>query len=231
MIDLHTWPTPNGLKLALFVEESGIAHRIVPVNIGTGEQFRPEFLAIAPNNRIPALVDHAPADGGAPISLFESGAMLWYLADKIARFLPADARGRLVVQQWLCWQVAGLGPMGGQAGHFNAHAPEPVPYAIERYRKETARLYGVLDRRLAGRAFIAGDDYTIADMACYPWVVPHAGLGQDLAAFPDLQRWFDAIRARPATQRAYAGVREAYAPGPAMSAAQRQVLFGTPAPA
>lgn len=174
MIDLHYWPTPNAHKLTLFLEEAGLPYAIHPVNIGNGEQFRPEFLAIAPNNRMPAIVDHAPADGGAPISVFESGAILLYLAEKTGRFLPADLRGRTTVSEWLFWQMAGLGPMTGQYGHFHVYAPEAIPYAQERYAREAQRLLGVLDRRLEGRAFIAGDDYTIADMACYPWISPYA---------------------------------------------------------
>ncbi|MGH8077731.1 MAG: glutathione S-transferase N-terminal domain-containing protein, partial [Lysobacter sp.] len=183
MIDLYYWGTPNGLKLKLFMEETRLPHRIVPVDIGAGDQFKPAFLAISPNNRIPAMVDHDPADGGAPLSLFESGAMLLYLAEKTGRFLPIDPRGRAEVLQWLFWQVGGLGPMAGQNGHFNVYAPEKVPYAIDRYTRETARLYGVLDRRLADREHIAGDDYTIADIACYPWIVPHASHGQNLDSF------------------------------------------------
>lgn len=211
MIHLYFAPTPNGLKLTLFMAETGLAHRIVPVSLTKGEQFRPDFLAIAPNNRIPALVDHAPADGGAPLALFESGAMLLYLADKTGRLIPPDLRGRNEVLQWLFWQMAGLGPMAGQAGYFKVYAPETVPFAIARYEKETARLYGVMDRRLADRAYLAGDDYTIADIACYPWIVPHRAHGQDLAAFPNLRRWFAAIGERPATVRAYDGVADVYA--------------------
>ncbi|HEY4555248.1 MAG TPA: glutathione S-transferase N-terminal domain-containing protein, partial [Lysobacter sp.] len=205
MIDLHYWPTPNGLKPRLMLEETGLDYRIVPVDIGKGEQFDPAFLRIAPNNRIPAIVDHAPAGGGAPVPVFESGAILVYLAEKTGRFLPADLRGRTEVLQWLFWQMGGLGPMAGQNGHFNLYAPEKVPYAIARYEKETARLYGVLDRRLADREFIAGE-YSIADMACYPWIVPHESHRQNLADFPNLRRWFVAVAQRPATQRAYADV-------------------------
>lgn len=226
MIELYYWGTPNGLKPRLMLEETGLEHRIVPVDIGKGEQFKPEFLAFAPNNRIPALVDYAPADGGEPVRLFESGALLQYLAEKTGRFLPPNPRRRFEVMQWLYWQVGGLGPMAGQNGHFRVYAPESVPYAIDRYTRETARLYGVLDRRLADREFLAGD-YSIADMACYPWIVPHAAHAQDLADFPHVQRWFEAIRARPATQRAYAGVANAYDPARTISTEQRQVLFGT----
>ena len=203
MIDLHYWPTPNGHKITLFLEEAGLPYRLVPVDIGRGEQFRPEFLAIAPNNRMPAIVDHEPADGGAPVSVFESGAILLYLADKTGRLIPQDLRGRVEALQWLFWQMGGLGPMAGQNHHFAHYAPEKIAYAIDRYVNETNRLYGVLDNRLADRPFLAGSDYSIADMACYPWIVPHERQGQDLADFPNLQRWFRAIEARPATVRAY----------------------------
>ena len=203
MIDLHYWPTPNGHKVILFLEETGLPYRIVPVDIGRGEQFRPEFLAIAPNNRMPAIVDHEPAEGGAPISVFESGAILLYLADKTGRFIPADLRGRVEVLQWLFWQMGGLGPMAGQNHHFRNYAPEKIPYAIDRYVNETNRLYGVLDNRLSDRPFLAGSDYSIADMASYPWIVPYERQGQDLADFPNLERWFRSIEARPATVRAY----------------------------
>ena len=203
MIDLHYWPTPNGHKVTLFLEEAALPYRIVPVDIGRGEQFRPEFLAIAPNNRMPAIVDHDPADGGAPVSLFESGAILLYLADKTGRFIPQDLRGRIEALQWLFWQMGGLGPMAGQNHHFSHYAPEKIPYAIDRYVNETNRLYGVLDNRLADRPFLAGSDYSIADMASYPWIVPYERQGQDLADFPNLERWFRSIEARPATVRAY----------------------------
>jgi GST-like protein len=202
MIDLYYWPTPNGHKVAMFLEETAMPYRIVPVNIGNGEQFKPDFLAISPNNRMPAIVDHLPLEGGAPISVFESGAILLYLAEKSEQFLPLDIRGRTEVTEWLFWQVAGLGPMAGQNHHFSRYASEKVPYAIERYVKETNRLYGVLNTRLVGREFIAGA-YSIADMATYPWVVPHEMQGQSLDDFPHVRRWFDAIRARPATVRAY----------------------------
>jgi GST-like protein len=227
MIELYFWATPNGLKPRLMLEETGLEHRIVPVDIGKGEQFRPEFLALSPNNRIPALIDHAPAGGGEPLALFESGALLQYLAEKTGRFLPTGLRGRAEVMQWLFWQVGGLGPMAGQNGHFRVYAPEPVPYAIDRYTRETARLYGVLDRRLADREFIAGD-YSIADMACYPWIVPHQAHAQNLDDFPNIKRWFETIRDRPATQRAYAGGTESYSQRKLTDEA-RAVLFGKPA--
>ncbi|WP_445145355.1 glutathione binding-like protein [Dyella sp. Tek66A03] len=204
MIELYYWPTPNGHKITLFLEESGLPYTIKPVNIGKGEQFEPGFLAISPNNRMPAIVDTQPADGGEPISVFESGAILQYLAEKAGRFMPADTRGRYQVLEWLYWQVGGLGPMLGQNHHFNRYAPEKIPYAIDRYVNETRRLYGVLNKRLEGRAFIAGQNYTIADMAAYPWIVPHENQGMMLEDFPQLKTWFEAIRERPASKRAYA---------------------------
>ena len=202
MIELHYWPTSNGQKVAIFLEESGIAYEPKPVNISKGEQFRPEFLAISPNNRIPAIVDRAPADGGAPLSVFESGAILQYLAEKTGQFLSPAPRVRTLTLQWLFWQMGGLGPMAGQANHFSRMAPEKIPYAIERYVAETARLYGVLDKQLATSGYIAGD-YSIADMACYPWVVNHEWQNQNLDDFPNVKRWFEAIRARPAVKVAY----------------------------
>ena len=225
MIDLYYWTTPNGHKITIFLEETGEPYRIVPINIGAGDQFKPDFLAIAPNNRIPAIVDRAPADGGEPISLFESGAILEYLADKTGRFLPRDVRGRAEVMQWLFWQMAGLGPMAGQNHHFGQYAPEKLPYAINRYVNETNRLYGVLNKRLADRPFVAGD-YSIADMAAYPWVVPHERQGQNLADFPHLQRWFEAIRARPAVERAYALARTVNTTPSVNDEKSRAILFG-----
>ena len=225
MIDLHYWPTPNGHKITLFLEEAGLEYRVFPVNIGKGEQFAPDFLAIAPNNRMPAIVDNDPADGDGRISVFESGAILLYLGNRTGRFVGRDDREKVEVVQWLMWQMGGLGPMLGQHHHFSRYAPEKIPYAIDRYVKETSRLYGVLDRRLEGREFVAGD-YSIADMACYPWIVPHEAQGQRLEDFPNLRRWFDAIRARPATVRAYARGAELQ-PAPAeITEEQRRVLFG-----
>ena len=224
MIDLHYWPTPNGHKVTLFLEETGLPYRIHPVDIGKGAQFEPAFLKIAPNNRMPAIVDHAPTDGGAPVSLCESGAILLYLAEKTDRFIPADIRGRAEVLQWLFWQMGGLGPMAGQNHHFNRYAPEKIPYAIERYVKETNRLYGVLNRRLADREFMTGP-YSIADMASYPWVVPHEAQGQNLDDFPHLKRWFEAIRERPAVKRAYA-VADQFKTPPTMTEDAKKVLFG-----
>ena len=231
MIELYYWPTPNGHKITLFLEEAGLDYRIRPVNIGKGEQFDPAFLRIAPNNRMPAITDSAPADGGAPVSVFESGAILLYLAEKTRRFLPADPRGRTETLQWLFWQMAGLGPMLGQNHHFSGYAPEKIPYAIERYVNETRRLYGVLDKRLADRPFVAGADYTIADMACYPWIVPYERQGMRLEDFPQLRRWFDAIAARPATQRAYARGEPYRSHSDTTSEEGRRILFGQGRPA
>jgi GST-like protein len=224
MIDLHYWTTPNGHKITIFLEETGLPYRLIPVNISAGDQFKPEFLAIAPNNRIPAIVDTAPADGGAPVSVFESGAILQYLAEKTGKFLPADMRGRTEVMQWLFWQMGGLGPMAGQNHHFVQYAPEKLPYAINRYVNETNRLYGVLNKRLADRAFIVGD-YSIADMASYPWIVPHKRQQQNLDDFPHLKRWFETIRARPAVERAYA-LAEKINTTPVVSDQSRVLLFG-----
>ncbi len=227
MIDFYYWPTPNGHKITLFLEEAGLDYTIKPVDIGKGDQFKPEYLAISPNNKMPAIVDHAPADGGAPISMFESGAILLYLANKTGRFLLQDLRGRVQVNEWLFWQVGGLGPMTGQYGHFNVYAPEKIPYAIERYTKEAERLLGVLDRRLEGRAFIAGDDYTIADIAAYPWISPYDKAPIDLAPFAEVRRWHAAIAARPATQRAYAKADEVRPGGnQPMGEDEKRILFG-----
>ncbi len=226
MIDLHYWPTPNGHKITMFLEEAGLAYRIHPVNIGAGEQFRPEFLAIAPNNRMPAIVDHKPADGGAPISVFESGAILVYLAEKTGRFLPSEARRRAKVLEWLFWQMSGLGPMAGQNHHFNIYAPEKIPYAIDRYVKETNRLYGVLNKQLGKHEFVAGE-YSIADMACYPWIAPWKRQGQTLADFPNLKRWFEAIAARPGTVRAYKAGEAIQMQRPSeLTDEQKKILFG-----
>lgn len=201
MIDLYYWTTPNGHKITIFLEEADVAYTIHPINIGQGDQFAPDFLKISPNNRIPAIVDDEPASGES-ISVFESGAILQYLADKTGQFLPTALHVRVEVLQWLNWQMGGLGPMLGQNHHFTKYAPEKIPYAIERYVKETARLYGVLNKQLEGRDYIAGD-YSIADMACYPWIVPHEGQGQDLNDFPNVKRWFETIKARPAVVTAY----------------------------
>jgi GSH-dependent disulfide-bond oxidoreductase len=224
MIDVHYWPTPNGHKITMLLEELGLEYRIIPVNIGAGDQFKPEFLTISPNNRIPAVVDHAPTQGGAAISIFESGAILLYFAEKTGRLIPADIRGRVEVLQWLFWQVGNLGPMAGQNGHFNVYAPEKLPYAITRYINETNRLYGVMNKRLRERAFLAGD-FSIADIASYPWIVPFAAHGQNLDDFPNLKRWFEAIKARPATIRAYEEVAPNYSSASAMSEEAKKILF------
>ena len=224
MIDVHYWPTPNGHKITIFLEETALPYRIVPVNIGRGDQFKPEFLKIAPNNRMPAIVDQAPRDGGAPISIFESGAILLYLAEKTGRFFPAEVRSRYDVLQWLFWQVAGLGPMAGQNHHFSVYAPEKLPYAVDRYVKETSRLYAVLDARLAQREYIAGP-YSIADMASYPWIVPHQRQQQNLAEFPNLKRWFETIRDRPAVVRAYEKGKQVSAQ-PVVDDEAKKFLFG-----
>ena len=226
MIDLHYWTTPNGHKVTMLLEEAGLEYRIFPVNIGKGEQFAPDFLAVAPNNRIPAIVDHDPAGGGAPVSLFESGAILLYLAEKTGRFIASDIRGRAETLQWLFWQMGGLGPMAGQNHHFRNYAPEKIPYAIDRYVKETNRLYVVLNKRLADRDFVAGADYSIADMASFPWILPDAQ-GQDLGEFPHLARWHAAIKARPATVRAYDLVQQVNPGGAGIrTEEERRILFG-----
>ena len=224
MIEFYYWTTPNGHKVTIFLEETGLPYRIIPVDIGKGDQFKPEFLEIAPNNRIPAIVDTAPVDRGNAISVFESGAILQYLAERTGQFLPADVRGRYEVMQWLSWQVGGLGPMAGPNHHFVQYAPEKLSYAMTRYVKETNRLYGVLDRRLADREFVAGA-YSIADMAAYPWIVPHERQQQRLEEFPHLKRWFDAIRARPAVQRAY-NIADAINKTPVVTNQSRTLLFG-----
>jgi GST-like protein len=226
MIDFYYWTTPNGHKITLFLEETGMPYRMHPVNLGKGEQFKPEFLAISPNNRMPAIVDQDPKGGGAPISVFESGAILLYLADKTGKFIPQDLRGRTETIEWLFWQMGGLGPMAGQNHHFAQYAPEKIPYAIDRYVKETNRLYGVMNKRLADRPFLAGD-YSIADMASYPWVVPYERQGQKLEDFPHLKRWFEAIAARPATIAAYAKAQEINpSVGAPMTDEAKKVLFG-----
>jgi len=224
MIELYYWPTPNGHKITIFLEEAALPYRIVPVDISAGYQFKPEFLAISPNNRMPAIIDHAPADGGAPISVFESGAILVYLAEKIGRFLPTALRSRKTVFEWLFWQVGGLGPMAGQNHHFVQYAPESIPYAIDRYVRETSRLYAVLDRRLAEVEWVAGD-YSIADMAIYPWIVPHERQRQNLDDFPNLKRWFQQMQARPAVARAYAR-GEPWAKRGAVTEEGKAILFG-----
>lgn len=224
MIDLYYWTTPNGHKVTIFLEEAELPYTIKPINIGKGEQFAPDFLQISPNNRIPAIVDQSPTDGGAPISVFESGAILQYLGEKTGKFLPTDLRQRVDVMQWLYWQMGGLGPMLGQNHHFSHYAPEKIPYAINRYVKETERLYGVLDTQLSDREFIAGE-YSIADMAAYPWTVPYERQQINLDEFPNVKRWFAAIRSRPAVQRAYAKADE-ISTANTMTDEAKAILFG-----
>ena len=224
MIELYYWTTPNGHKVTIFLEEAGLDYKIFPVNIAKGEQFNPDFLKFAPNNRIPAIRDMAPADGGEPLGIFESGAILEYLADKTGQFLPKEPRGRFNVLQWLYWQMGGLGPMAGQNHHFVQYAPERIPYAMERYVKETNRLYGVLNKQLEGKAYIAGE-YSIADMASYPWIVPYERQQQKLEDFPNLQAWFARMAARPAVQRAYAKAKDVNAT-PTVSPESKAILFG-----
>ena len=225
MIDLYYWPTPNGWKVSLMLEECGLPYVLKPVNIGKGEQFAPEFLAFSPNNRMPAIIDHAPADGGAPVSVFESGAILIYLAEKTGRFLPRSLRERKAVLEWLMWQMGGLGPMAGQNGHFLLYAPEKIPYAVERYGKEVNRLYGVLDGQLQRTgAFVAGTEYSIADMAIFPWIRTYTAQQVPLQDFPHVQAWFDRILARPATTLALDLGKELRAP--ALTDEARKALFG-----
>jgi GSH-dependent disulfide-bond oxidoreductase len=224
MIDLYYWTTPNGHKITIFLEEVAIAYRIMPVNISKGEQFKPAFLAISPNNRMPAIVDHDPRDGGKPISVFESGAILLYLGEKTGKYLPVGLRDRVEAIEWLFWQMGGLGPMAGQNHHFSQYAPEKIPYAVERYVKETNRLYGVLNKRLSDREFVARS-YSIADMAIYPWIVPHERQGQKLEDFPHVKRWFDAMREREAVKRAYARAKEVNT-APTVGEESKKILFG-----
>lgn len=225
MIDLHYWPTPNGWKISIMLEECGLPYTLKPVNIGRGEQFRPEFLAISPNNRMPAIVDHDPPGGGAPVAVFESGAILVYLAEKTGRFLPADLRGRHATLQWLMWQMGGLGPMAGQNGHFLLYAPERIPYALERYAKEVNRLYGVLDAQLARTGHCAaGGEYTIADIAIFPWIRTHKAQQVALAEFAHVERWYNILLERPAVKRGLDLGKELRLPK--MDEEARKALFG-----
>jgi GST-like protein len=223
MIDLYYWPTPNGWKVSIALEEMELPYQLFPVNIGRGEQFDPEFLRISPNNRIPAIVDRDPEGGGEAISVFESGAILLYLGDKSGKFLPGELRGRVEVSEWLMWQMGGLGPMLGQNHHFRTYAPEQIDYAIDRYTNEANRLYGVLDRRLEGRRYICGE-YSVADMACWPWTVPHERQGQNLDDFPNVKRWFDEMKARPGVRRGFEVLQDLRKAG--MDEKAKQVLFG-----
>jgi GST-like protein len=223
MIDLYAWPTPNGFKISILLEETGLPYRVIPVDIGKGDQFKPDFLKISPNNKMPAIVD-TDGPGGRPYPLFESGAILMYLAEKTGRFMPADAAGRYRVVEWLMFQMGGIGPMLGQAHHFRRYAPEPIPYAVDRYTNEAGRLYGVLDRRLGEADYMAGD-YSIADMATFPWLRKPEGQGQNIDDFPNVKRWFAAINARPAVQKGLQLLKEHQSSGP-MDAKQREIMFG-----
>ncbi|MGZ5238023.1 MAG: glutathione binding-like protein [Caldimonas sp.] len=223
MIEVYSWATPNGHKVHIMLEECGLAYRAIPINIGAGDQFSPDFLAISPNNKIPAIVDPDGPDG-APISMFESGAILLYLAAKTGRFLPADVRGRYTTLEWLMFQMGSVGPMLGQAHHFRLYAPEKITYAIERYSNEAKRLYNVIDKRLASHRFIVGEEYTIADIAIFPWLRSWRNQGIDLDDYPHLKAWFESIAARPAVQRGVevlAGLRK-----PLQGDKEREVLFG-----
>lgn len=224
MIDVYYWTTPNGHKITIFLEEAGLDYRIIPVNISAGDQFKADFLAIAPNNRIPAIVDHEPDGGAGPVSIFESGAILLYLAGKTGKFIADDVSTRADILQWLFWQMGGLGPMAGQNHHFKQYAPEKLHYAIDRYVNETNRLYGVLNKRLSDRPYVAGT-YSIADIASYPWIVPHERQCQSLDDFPHLKRWYHEIAARPATIRAYAKAKEVNTQ-PTVTEEARKILFG-----
>ena len=226
MIDIYYWPTPNGWKISIALEELGLAYTVKPVDIGRGEQFSPAFLAISPNNRIPAMVDHDPPGGGAPFGSFETGAMLVYLAEKTGRLLPSDFAGRHTVLPWLMWQMGGLGPMLGQNGHFKLYAPEKLPYAIDRYERETARLYGVLDRRLGEAEYVAGEEYTIADMAIFPWIMTHKRQEITLGDYPNIARWYALCRARPALQAGLGVMKDAINRNPQADAKTRETLFG-----
>ncbi|MEX0374235.1 glutathione binding-like protein [Spiribacter pallidus] len=223
MIDLYTWPTPNGHKVHIALEELGLDYRVQPINIGQGDQFGEAFLRISPNNKIPAIIDH-DGPGGEPVSLFESGAILLYLAEKTGELMPADPRARLETLEWLMFQMGGLGPMLGQAHHFRQYAPESIDYAIDRYTNEASRLYGVLDRRLADREWLAGEMYTIADIACFPWIRPYENQGQSLGDYPHLKRWFDAIAERPAVERGVAVLADARPPQ--LDDKAKEQLFG-----
>jgi GSH-dependent disulfide-bond oxidoreductase len=226
MIDLYYAPTPNGWKISIMLEECGLDYTVKLVNIMAGEQFAPEFLAISPNNRIPAIVDHAPIGGGDPISVFETGAILQYLAEKTGMFIPADLRRRTAVNEWLMWQMGGLGPMLGQSGHFKLYAPEKIPYAMQRYENETLRLYGVLDRQLAKHKHVAGAEYSIADMAIFPWVRTYKRQEIPLDNFPHVLRWYKALKERPGIQRGLDVAKEAINRNPQNSEKGRKILFG-----
>ncbi len=224
MIDLYYWTTPNGHKITIFLEEAKVPYKIYPVNIGKGDQFQHDFLKISPNNKIPAIIDTEPTDHEGPLSVFESAAILWYLAEKSKLFVPSTPRGKATVSEWLCWQISALGPMAGQNHHFNIYAPEKIPYAQERYLKETHRLYGVLNYQLEGNEWVAGE-YSIADMAIYPWIVPWENQGQNLNEFPHLKKWFDKMGNRPAVRRAYE-IADTINTEKTMSEEAKKILFG-----
>jgi len=227
MIDLYTWPTPNGHKIHIMLEETGLAYQVIPIDIGAGDQFKPDFLKISPNNKMPAMVDHDGPEGkGKPFALAESGAMLLYLASKTGKFLPSDIRKRWQVTQWLMFQMGHIGPMLGQAHHFLGYAPEKIEYAMNRYKNEANRLYGVVERRLKESKFLASDDYTIADMAAMPWMRFPERQGVDIAEYPNVQRWRDGIAARPAVKKALEVLAERRRTTPGFSKEQAEVLFG-----
>jgi GST-like protein len=230
MIDLYYWPTPNGWKISIALEEMGLDYNVIPVNIGKGEQFEKDFLAISPNNRMPAIIDQDPEDGGEPVSVFETGAILIYLAEKTGKFLPKDLRGRNEVIEWLMWQMGGLGPMLGQNGHFKFYAPERIPYAMERYSTEVLRLFDVLNTRLEGREYICGE-YSIADMACWPWIITYKRQEIDLEEFPNIRRWYDLMKGRPALRRGYEVGRDLGKPTGEWSEETRKNLMAQRRPA
>jgi GST-like protein len=225
-MDLYFWPTPNGKKISIFMAEAALPYSLHPINIMAGAQFDPEYLKISPNNKIPCLVDDAPADHGAPLAIFESGAILQYLAEKTGQFLPSDLRGRQATLQWLYWQMAGLGPNCGQTHHFLQYAPEKVPYAITRFTSEVNRLYGVLNKQLAGKTYVIGDAMTIADMAIYPWIMSYAKQGQDIHEFPHIQAWLDTMGARPGVQQGMAVGADLANAGKITDASAQKILFG-----
>lgn len=224
-IELFYWPTPNGHKITILLEEIKVPYEIVSVNIGKGEQFEPAFLKISPNNRIPAIIDHKPTEGGDPISVFESAAIMQYLAEKKGAFMPTDLRQKTEVMEWLFWQMGGLGPMAGQAHHFRHYAPGPIQYSIDRYTDEVNRLYGVMNTRLKDREYLAGK-YSIADMASWPWVLPYKRQGQDLDEFPNLKRWFESIQARPAVVKALEIAKTVNPQNQEMTEQAKKILFG-----
>ena len=226
MIDLHYWPTPNGWKISVALEEMELAYTTIPVNIGAGDQFTPDFLAISPNNRMPAIFDHDPPGGGAAISVFETGAILLYLAEKTGMFMPPDLRGRTVVYEWLMWQMGGVGPMFGQDGHFKLYAPEKIPYAIERYDRECKRLLAVLDTQLMKTGDCVAGDYSVADMAIFPWIATVKAREIDLSAFAAVQAWFTRLRARPAVAKGMELLKDLRSRSPEEQEKARAILFG-----